>query len=392
MAAERRRPRAWSTPADITRAARRAWDSGAIARSSLTGEFAAVEVPLYGPRPSEIGADLGAVRAWVSALETGSRGGSHYDLTWSTVGGRAIGRNRIPVRATVGSVSQAAALLGVHEAVQRLIEIAALASDLAGVRDWVHARPLQAIEMYDVFPALVAAYAWLDAHRGSGRYLREISAPGVDTKFAERHRAVLAAMLGVSSTAAGFVTELGLASKPSLVRLRMSPGLGFPAGIAEVACRVEDLAGLAVSPNEVFIIENEITYLSAPVPEGGLVVWGSGFAVDLPGRLPWMVPVAVTYWGDLDTHGFAILDRLRAHLPRARSVLMDTETLMEHRDRWVIEERPTAAALTRLTPAEYEVYSGLVEDRWGPSVRLEQERIDWTWVGHRLGASALRGR
>lgn len=392
MVAERRPIRAWSTPADIVRATRRVWDSGAIARSSLTGEFAAVEVPLHRPRPSEIGADLGAVRAWASALEAGSRGGRCYDLTWSVVGGRAIGRNRIPVRATVGSVSQAAALLGVSEELQRLGEIAVFARNLDRVSDWVHARPLQAIQMHDVFPALVAAYTWLDSHRDSGRYLREISAPGVDTKFAERHRAVLAAMLGVSSTASGFVAGLGLAAKPSLVRLRVSPDLGFPTGVAEVACRVEELAGLAVSPSEVLIIENEVTYLSAPVPEGGLVVWGNGFAVNLPGRLPWLGPVAVTYWGDLDTHGFAILDRLRAHLPQAQSVLMDAETLREHRDRWVVEDTPTTAALTRLTPAEYEVYSGLVEDRWGPSVRLEQERIDWTWVGHRLGASALRGR
>ncbi|MDT5095877.1 MAG: hypothetical protein QOH60_5240, partial [Mycobacterium sp.] len=38
-------------------------------------------------------------------------------------------------------------------------------------------------------------------------------------------------------------------------------------------------------------------------------------------------------------HGFAILDRLRAWLPRARSVLMDRETLLAHRDRWVTEDR-----------------------------------------------------
>ena len=49
--------------------------------------------------------------------------------------------------------------------------------------------------------------------------------------------------------------------------------------------------------------------------------------------------------GDIDTHGFAILDRLRAWLPQTRSVLMDRDTLLAHRDRWVTEDRPAKSAL-----------------------------------------------
>ena len=70
----------------------------------------------------------------------------------------------------------------------------------------------------------------------------------------------------------------------------------------------------------------------------------------------------VRYWGDIDTHGFAILDRLRAWLPQARSVLMDRETLLAHRDRWVSEDRPARSTLTRLTPAERDLYVEPVED------------------------------
>lgn len=88
--------------------------------------------------------------------------------------------------------------------------------------------------------------------------------------------------------------------------------------------------------------------------------------------------------GDIDTHGFAILDRLRAWMPAARSVLMDRETLLAHRDRWVAEDRPASSNLTRLTPDEQDVYADLVEDRLAERVRLEQERIDWSWVEERL--------
>jgi hypothetical protein len=65
-------------------------------------------------------------------------------------------------------------------------------------------------------------------------------------------------------------------------------------------------------------------------------------------------------------------------------VLMDRETLMRHRDRWVTEDRPARSALTRLTDDEFVLYTDLVEAALGDRVRLEQERVDWNWVEQRL--------
>lgn len=376
--------RPWTQPTDIAAKIRRRWSDGSLATAHLAGRFEPIDIPIFGPKPSEIGSDLAAVRAWIDALQTGSAGGRHYELTLATVGGRTIGRNELPVRAAVTQFAQVQALLGIKAAVRKLDEIATLAAGFERIDAWVRKHPLRAIDAYDAFPGLVAAFDWLDSHRGSGTYLREITAPGIDTKFAENHRRTLAAMLGVSAGTARFLSDLGLAAKPQLVRLRPAPSLGLTQGLTEIACRVEELANLALAPRRAVIIENEITYLSTPVPDDGAVIWGSGFAVDRPGRLPWLSGADVTYWGDLDTNGFAILDRLRARLPEARSVLMDFATLDAHRDRWVTEDRPTSAALTRLTAAELDIYTGLVEDRWGTRVRLEQERIDWAWAAQRL--------
>jgi len=132
------------------------------------------------------------------------------------------------------------------------------------------------------------------------------------------------------------------------------------------------------------VVENEITYLSVPVPDDGAVIWGKGFDIDKVGRLPWLAGVDLTCWGDIDTHGFAILDRPRAWLPQTRSVLMDRRTLLAHRDRWVREDRPTAVHLSRLHPDETELYADLVVDNLGERVRLEQERIDWSWAAAEL--------
>jgi hypothetical protein len=154
--------------------------------------------------------------------------------------------------------------------------------------------------------------------------------------------------------------------------------------LSELAVRSQELAQLKLRPRVAVIVENEISYLSVDVPDDGIVFWGRGFDVDSVGRLPWLAEADVLYWGDIDTHGFAILDRLRAWLPQARSVLMDRETLLAHRDRWVTEDRPARSALTRLTAEEQELYAELVEGGLGDRVRLEQERVDWQWVRQRL--------
>ncbi|MEU4360525.1 Wadjet anti-phage system protein JetD domain-containing protein [Promicromonospora sp. NPDC023987] len=65
---------------------------------------------------------------------------------------------------------------------------------------------------------------------------------------------------------------------------------------------------------------------------------------------------------------------------------MDRDTLLAHEERWGREERPTSAALARLTDAEAALYTELVTDRHGTRVRLEQERIDWAWASQRLPA------
>lgn len=374
----------WATPETVRQAVESRWVSGALLRGHATGEvFTPIRVSLKGPNASEVADRLAEIEDWIARLKGGSRDGGRYELLWKEVGGRRFQRERLPSHAVVTSYAQAWALLGKLDEVRRFDALLAAADDVPAARDWALAHPQPALKLFADWSTVLAAYAWLDGHRGSGRYLREVSAPGVDTKFAEQHRGVLGALLGVRGSPGGFLDDLGLSRKPELVRLRPAPEMGLPT-VSELAVRAEELAGLDLAPRSALIIENEITYLSVPVPEGGLVLWGKGFDVDKVGRLPWLAGVDVTYWGDVDTHGFVILNRLREWLPEVRSVLMDRETLLAHRARWVQEQHPTDAPLNRLDTPERQLYRDLVEDRLGVRVRLEQELIDWPWVVRRL--------
>ncbi|MBO0981808.1 Wadjet anti-phage system protein JetD domain-containing protein [Microbacterium sp. SD291] len=373
----------WTTPADIAERVRRRWVDGSLLRAAVGGEFVPIEVPLKGPTASDLGDHVDQARRWSADLIRSSRDGAHFSIAFGEIGGRHIGRTRVPVRAVLNEPQQAWALLGVHQEVARFAEQFTQSPEQG--REWMLRHPHQALAAGADWAGILAAFDWISSERGRGRFLREVTAGGVDTKLIERHRGVLAGFFGVPAGADAFATTLGFAVRPATVRMRFDPEVfGFPEGFTEAVFRLDELDRVQASVDRALIIENEATYLAAPVPENGVVLWGKGYDASNPASLRWLKDVPVTYWGDIDTHGFAILNRVRSRLPQARSVLMDLDTLLTHRARWGAEAKPTNVALGHLEAADADVYAVLVTDRHGQRVRLEQERVDWAWAIERL--------
>ncbi len=145
-----------------------------------------------------------------------------------------------------------------------------------------------------------------------------------------------------------------------------------------------EFARLRLPVEQVFITENTVNGLSFPDVPGGLVIFGLGYSLERLGEVPWLASSRLHYWGDLDTHGFAMLDRLRSAFPRARSLLMDRETLLRHEALWGEEPEQHPGGLGRLTGDEAELFRELQLNRWGRRVRLEQERIAYSWLERAL--------
>jgi hypothetical protein len=128
----------------------------------------------------------------------------------------------------------------------------------------------------------------------------------------------------------------------------------------------------------VVIVENLQTGLALGDLESAIVIMGLGYCVNVIARLPWIGQATTFYWGDIDTHGFAILSRARSYLPHLQSMMMEKSVLLRHRDLWVEEkEQHGADSLLNLTEEELDVYRNLKQQSWGFHLRLEQERIPW---------------
>lgn len=389
--------RSWSTVDDIRAALQRRWDKGDLLRAvAAEGAWDPIRVPLRAPSSREVAADFGAVQDWVSSLHRAADGRSPaFRLETRAVGGRLVGANVVPVAAWFDEPDQVWRLLRVAEHVAAFRRVLVQSGDAhPAIAAWVAARPLRALDHAAAWPKVVATVLWLRAKVGTAAYLRQIDVPGVDTKFIEGHRGLLAELLDVvapgvadESRSAGreFARRYGFRDKPPMTRVRSLDGAPLFSGVTDASLRVEELAATALPARHVLVVENEVTFLALPPIEDTIAFFGAGFDVLRLGRIPWLRDRDVVYWGDLDTDGFVILDRLRGQLPRVRSVLMDLTTLTLHESQWTTDPTPSRVHLERLTPDEAAVHRTLRDNQLGTSVRLEQERVNYAHVVARLG-------
>ena len=328
---------------------------------------------------------LAQVRAWQGGWAEWNGAGT---VLWTERRWRILGTLRLPEVLMFDTPGEVASFIGQHEgwvrATRRFREVTARWPQLQhAVSRSIDV--LMAWQQAD-FERLVTLIDWLSTHPASNLYIRQLPIPGLDSKWLERRRKVVDAWLRPLLGAAegrDFHALAGLRRPPQLLHMRLlDPALrGRMGGIGDIQAPVSEVATLQLPIRCTFIVENLQTGLAFEDLPGAVVFMGQGYAVEPFGDLPWLRAIPCHYWGDLDTHGFIILDRLREYLPKIRSLLMDEETLMRHRSLWGHEERPSSALeLRRLDEGETKVFQGLRQGRWGASVRLEQERIEWGYA------------
>lgn len=372
--------------------------------------------PLKRPTAATLRSDYAAASAWAAELFAAV---GPFSLETAEVGRTTVGANQLPAAAVFATVEDEIAFAGKAKEAARFVELAgSLASVHPSFRGWALKRPLKLLELgADALTAARVAL-WLRDNPEPGIYVRQLSLPGVHTKFIENHRAVISelamvvqahsvsaavesveplpdvpaepgSLLGLMparTPAARFAAGHGFLHPPELVRFRLlDPAVPLLGQARDLTVTAEAFSTLSLPVTTVLITENLVNFLALPDRPDTLAIYGGGYGFSSLRDAGWLRDREVLYWGDLDTHGFRILDQLRAVHPHVVSVLMDEATLLAHRDAWVTEPSPSKASLSRLTPDESALYEGLRNDAFGTDVRLEQELIRWDWVLGRIG-------
>jgi hypothetical protein len=387
----------WTKPADLRAQVQKLWDKGELLASLLSAEpLFPKRLLLKTPTSAEIAEQFDAVRSWSGEL----RAMPYCRIEMREFKHRVFGANTVPQEAWLDCIDNALEIIGKKR------EAACFAALLEATRQhqppllqWLAKRPLRALALADDWHLLLEIVAWVQQHPRPALYLRQIDIPGVHSKFIEAHRGVLIELLdavlppgAIDPAACGvsqFAQRYGFRDKPARIRFRvLDPQHTLLPGdtLQDITLDAGSFAQLGPKVTRVFITENEINFLAFPQIKESMVIFGAGYGFDMLRDAEWLNRCQIYYWGDIDTHGFAILDQLRCQFDHVESFLMDRATLLAFQAQWGKEEKQTLRDLPRLKYEEKSLYDDLRDNRMRKNVRLEQEKISFGWVITALSA------
>ncbi len=328
-------------------------------------------------------------------------------LQYKEVNHRLLGRHSIPVSLVFETPQQLATLLGKRGEWETFVTLTELLNKQdARLFSWAMHYPMRLLEVSSDVERLLILWKWMTEHPKPGVYLRQIDLPGIDTKFTEKHMGLLSQWLDLTLDEgliddryrglSQFERRYGFLCKPELVRFRLlDPTLGYR-GCDDISIPAKQFCelfqpGESLPIERVFVVENDICALTLPPAKKSLVIFGRGYFFDHLRECAWLHRVELWYWGDIDTHGFAILDQFRSLFPHTRSFLMDRGTLVGHSSSWGREPKPFAGVLHHLDAEETSLYQEIVAGRIQENLRLEQELVGFGRVEEAIGRITCEG-
>lgn len=381
----------WTRPADLSLQVWKLWDRGDLLASLAKGEsLFPKRLVLKGPTSIDMVDRFGEVIEWINEI----RGIPHCRIEMQELKHRVLGANSIPSKVWVDTTEDALGLINKQKDAARFVSLVETTrKHHPELLDWLVLHPLSALDLSGRWDRILAVVTWMKCNPNPGLYLRQIDIPGVHSKFLEMQRGVLAELFDIAlpknaidSSASGisqFEKRFGFLEKPVRVRFRiLDPRITAFQGVGrpDITLDAESFSKLNIGISRVFITENEINYLAFPDTLSGLVIFGAGYGFEMLRKAKWLSQCTVYYWGDIDTHGFAILNQLRCLLGNVKSILMDRATLLEFKPQWGIEDKQAIHDLPLLSADERALFDDLRDNKIQMNLRLEQEKIGFHWV------------
>lgn len=385
----------WTSPKELKAQLERLWERGELLRDAVTGNARfPLRLSIKSPSSADITDRFDEVRAWATELAATNS----IRVEWQELRHRVQGTQKLPASVWLETIEVALTWLGKRRDWDHfLAQVSATRQTYPDLLLWLKKRPLQALELSAEWPRLLTVVTWLVEHPRPAIYLRQVDLPGVHSKFIEAHRGVLAELLDLAlpanavdrskSGVSQFSARYGFLAKPTRIRFRvLDPAIrAVPGSICpDVTLDADSFSRLELAVQRVFITENETNFLAFPPVNDAIVIFGAGYGWDALAGSHWLKNCSIHYWGDIDTHGFGILDQLRGHFDHVSSFLMDRATLDAHAVVWGSEDKPLRVDLHRLMPEERALYDDLRDNRIQAGLRLEQEHIGFNWLAHHL--------
>ena len=287
----------WTRPEDLRAQVQKLWDKGQLLRPA--SDSFPLRLRLTVPTSTELTERFDEVRAWIASLRQNAQ---HLRLEQREFRHRVLGSNALPSEVWLDSVGDALALIGKQKEARRFADLVQTTqARQAALLSWLDKRPLSALALVDSWPRLLDLVSWLQAHPRPGMYLRQVDVPGVDSKFLESNRGVLAELFDLALPeacidqnvrgASQFCRRYGFRDKPLRIRFRLldaRQALLLGATEQDIGLTQAAFAQLNPPASRVFITENEINFLAFPPLPDSLVIFGAGYGFDVMKSAHWL--------------------------------------------------------------------------------------------------------
>lgn len=274
-------------------------------------------------------------------------------------------------------------------------DVRLIRTQLPQLESWINANPIKVLSHYGKWPGLLQVCHWFIERPQPHCYLREISGQP-HTKFIEHNKGIVENLLKeligefIFKEGVSFEERFHLKTHDRFIHIRLldTQLAHYFSGISHIGITIPDLARLHLPCHRVVIMENKASYsnienfLALPQLKSTLAIFGSGYAVSDLKQVSWLKEREIYYWGDIDEHGFQILDQLRSYFPHTQSILMDEQTYLAFQLFATSTPSASVGMLPLLNAAERTVFSKLQAN---PSKnRLEQEWLSQEYVRQQL--------
>lgn len=385
----------WTSAKEIKQQLNKQWEKGVFLTALLRPEpLFPLKLKLTKPSSNQIAQHFDEVRRWVAQLTALP----YLRIEWKSVTHRVQGEQKLPESIWIENLDDVLVLLNQRKAYQQFQHIVQLTSQQeSALLPWLEKYPFKALSAAPHWAQLLKVVAWKKQHPAPNIYLRQVDIPQIHSKFIEQNRALLMELFEQTLAPESIQTQFiginqfnqryGFRSKPQFIRLRnLDPN--YPilphSQYSDLSLDCQSFTQLQPQIRKILIVENETSYLALPDLAETWAIFGSGYGFSNLSQADWLKQCKIYYWGDIDTHGFAILNQLRHHFPQAISLLMNEQILLDYQSLCSQENKPFHGELAYLTPEEQALFQALKMNKYGEQLRLEQEFIPFSEVERAL--------
>jgi hypothetical protein len=384
------------SPIVIKKALLKKWENGSLYTAIVSEDIFPYSVSIPKIKDSDFKNNFDETRKWLNQIE------DYFEKPGITIEKQSIkfrlfGSQNIPVKVIFENSASLAKFLGKQVELSSFYELMARTkSNFPDIYNALKLSPKMLIDNIKIWNKVLVVSNFLKNNEMDGKYLRELAIPNIDTKFIESNKRLFKWIMDIvipeelinkehdGFSNYGFEKRYGLNYQPTRIRFRiLDPSLRkefFDMSDIEMnISEFEQLGKRELFIDNIYITENKINGLSFPDKNNSIVIFGLGYGVDTLKNSTWINSCRIHYWGDIDTHGFAILSRLRGYFPKAKSFLMDEDTLKKHESMMVIEHKKhPSESLSNLDDKELSLYKKIKQSK--KESRLEQEKINFSYL------------